>query len=400
MIMNRDGVCRMSGYEAIVAGGGPAGLSVAEAIASRGRSVLVLEQNHEIGSPIRTSGGSFVSEMQALGIPPELYHPIHRVRFVAPHNAATFDYDVPALCIMDVRGVFQSLAERAVAAGAHLRLSTAAVAPVMDGDAVTGVRTRTATLPSRVLIDATGYRSSLFKPEKFRRFGVGAEYDLFAPHCDQTEAVLVVGNDFAPSGYGWVFPWGRGRVRVGVGIIHPDSSGNLDLYLDRFLEALPRYGVNTKGAQPVEHHTGLIPSERFASTFAGNGILAVGDAAGQASSLLGEGIRWAIRAGQIAGEVVAQALSQSGAGQTLSRDALLPFEQKWRRQFGMDLRLAHRINQRIARWDDRKWDERTEIIKLLTPGQFAEALKTNLTGGWLWRFLSSHPETVVYAAGL
>src|SRR5271154_4993411 len=118
---------RMSDYEAIVAGGGPAGLSVAESIASRGRSVLVLEQNHEIGSPIRTSGGSFVSEMQAPGIPSQLYHPIHRVRFVAPHNAAVFDYDVPELCVMDVRGVFQYLAERAISAGAHLRLSTAAV---------------------------------------------------------------------------------------------------------------------------------------------------------------------------------------------------------------------------------------------------------------------------------
>jgi digeranylgeranylglycerophospholipid reductase len=392
-----------SGYEAIVAGGGPAGLSVAEAIASRGRSVLVLEQNHEIGSPIRTSGGSFVSEMQALGIPSRLYHPIQRVRFISPNNSAVFDYDAPALCVMDVRAVFQYLAERAVAAGAHLRLGTAAMAPVMNGDAVTGVRTRTSTLTARVLIDATGYRSSLLKQVDtpgFRRFGVGAEYDLFAPHCDQTEAILVVGNHFAPSGYGWIFPWGRGRVRVGVGIIHPDSSGNPDVYLDRFTEALPRYGVNTTGAQAVERHSGLIPSERFAATFAGNGILAVGDAAGQASSLLGEGIRWAIRAGHMAGEVVAQALSQGDPLQTLPRLALLPFEQKWRRQFGADLRLAHCINQRIARWEDRTWDERMEIVKMLTPEQFAEALKTNLTGSWLWRFLASHPKALAYATGL
>ncbi len=142
-----------------------------------------------------------------------------------------------------------------------------------------------------------------------------------------------------------------------------------------------------RGAQPIEHHSGLIPSERFAPTFAGNGILGVGDAAGQASSLLGEGIRWAIRAGQMAGAVVAQALDRGD----ISRAALLPFEKQWRKQFGSDLRLAHRINQRIARWDDRKWDQRTEFLKLLSPEQFAEALKTNLTGGWLWRFLAANP---------
>ncbi len=97
----------MIGQEAIVAGAGPAGLSAAEAIARRGHTVLVLEQSHEIGSPIRTSGGSFVCEMEALGIPSRLYHPISRIRFLSAHNSATFEYAVPVFCVIDVRGVFQ-----------------------------------------------------------------------------------------------------------------------------------------------------------------------------------------------------------------------------------------------------------------------------------------------------
>ena len=67
-------------YDAIIAGGGPAGLAAAETLAQRGCSALVLEQNHEIGSPIRTSGGSFIDELRAIGIPASLYHPISRVR--------------------------------------------------------------------------------------------------------------------------------------------------------------------------------------------------------------------------------------------------------------------------------------------------------------------------------
>jgi digeranylgeranylglycerophospholipid reductase len=384
-------MAEMPSTEAIVAGGGPAGLSAAEALARRGHSVLVLEQNHEIGSPIRTSGGSFIDELDALGIPAHLYHPIGRVRFLAPHTSAIFDYPRPKLCVIDVRGVFQYLAERAVGAGACIRLSTAALTPVFERDTVTGVQTRTGTFACRVLIDATGYRSTLLKQTelnpKFERFGVGAEYDLFAPHCDQNEAVLLVGGDFAPSGYAWVFPWGRNRVRVGVGIIHPDSPANPDAYLHRFFDALPQFGVNLKGAQPVEHHTGLIPSERFAKTFTGNGILGVGDAAGQASSLLGEGIRWAIEAGRMAGDAVAGALDR---GDT-SRASLLPFEQNWRRKHGMDLRLAHRINRRIARWDDRNWDRGVNILRSLSSDQFVEALKTNLTAAWVWRFLVANP---------
>ena len=387
-------------YDAIIAGGGPAGLATAETLARLGCSALVLEQNHEIGSPIRTSGGSFIDELDALGIPRGLHHPISRVRFVSPANAATYDYVQPRMCVMDVRGVFQFLAGRAVDAGASVRVGTKVEGPVFQYEKVAGVRTRDAVLGARVVIDATGYRSVLLKQAGLdpgmRRFGVGAEYDMYAPHCDEREAVLLVGGEFAPSGYAWVFPWGRHRVRVGVGIIHPDSDAKPDAYLDALVAGAGRFGVDLRGAQPLEHHAGLIPSECFAAKFAGHGILGVGDAAGQASSLLGEGIRWAIHAGKMAGEVAAGAIAKGD----VSRGVLADFERQWMKRYGKDLRLAHKINLRIAGWDDRKWDERLEVLKLLTPDQFVEALKTNLTGGWLLRFLARNPRALAEAAGI
>jgi digeranylgeranylglycerophospholipid reductase len=401
-------------YCAIVAGGGPAGLAAAEALARQGCATLVLEQNHEIGSPIRTSGGSFIDELEALDIPASLYHPIARVRFVSPGNSAVYNYARPRMCVIDVRGVFQFLAGRAVKAGAHVRVGVKVEGPLIENGVVVGVRAATVgvrsaagglqsggeDLRSCVVIDATGYRSVLLKQAGLdpgiRRFGVGAEYDMFAPHCDQTEAVLFVGSELAPSGYAWVFPWGRHRVRVGVGIIHPDSHEQPDRYLDRLVASVERYGVNLRGAQPLEHHAGLIPSECYAARFAGDGILGVGDAAGQASSLLGEGIRWAIHAGKMAGEVAARAIEKGD----VSREALAEFERRWVKRYGRDLRIAHKINERIARWDDRKWDERMEVLKLLTPDQFVEALKTNLTGGWLLRFLARNPRALAEAAGI
>jgi len=331
---------------------------------------------------VRTSGGSFSDELERLGIPGRLYHPISRVRFSTPNNSAVFEYPRPAMCVIDVRGTFQFLAERAIASGARIRLSREAVGPVIEHGRVTGVKTRGESFKCRVLIDATGYRSKLLKQAGldpgFERFGVGAEYDLFAPRWDQSEVVLAVGGSIAPSGYAWIFPWGRNRVRAGVGIIHPDSRANPDAFLNRFVESY----ANLKDAQPVEHHSGLIPSERFAKTFVGDGIAGAGDAAGHASSLLGEGIRWAIEAGRMAGDAAADTI-ETGA-------PLSNFEKRWRKRFGANLRIAHTINQRIARWSDSKWDERLEIVKRLTPEQFAEALKTNLTGTWLWRFLAAN----------
>ncbi|HTS76677.1 MAG TPA: NAD(P)/FAD-dependent oxidoreductase [Bryobacteraceae bacterium] len=374
-------------FDVIIAGAGPAGLSAAETVARRGRAVLVVEQNHEIGSPIRTSGGSFIDELDNLGIRADLYHQISRVRFLSRTKRAVFEYPQPILCVLDVRRVFQFLAERACAAGAQIRLGTVVDGPLIKDGFVAGVRTRDQTDAAKIVIDATGYRSALLKQAGldpgFERFGVGAEYDLFAPHCDQDEAVLIVGG-VAPSGYAWVFPWGHHRVRVGVGIIHPDHRGRPEEFLDHLMDELPRLGVNLTGAQPIEKHAGLIPSERFSDRFAGDGILGVGDAAGHASSLLGEGIRWAIYAGRMAGEVAAGALDRGD----VSRAALGAFEKKWRKKFGGNLKLAHRINQRIAKWDDATWDRRMEIVKRLPPAQFAEGLKTNLTGGLLWSLLS------------
>jgi hypothetical protein len=68
---------------------------------------------------------------------------------------------------------------------------------------------------------------------------------------------------------------------------------------------------------------------------------------------------------------------------------LSAFEKRWLKQFGLNLRLAHRINQRIANWDGAKWDRRLELLNRLSPEQFADALKTNLTSPRIWSVLIS-----------
>lgn len=357
-------------------------MAAARAAAERGSRVLVVEQNKEIGGPVRTSGGSFLSELRPLGIPERLCHPIRRLRFVGPSTEAVFAYAEPELCVLDVRGTYQHLAERAIAAGAEIRMGTAVTGVIRDGERVVGARGRTpqnreVEWRAGTTIDATGHRSVLMGAG-FRRFGVGAEYDLYAPECDQGDMLLLVGSRVAPTGYAWVFPWGRQRVRVGVGLhCGVDGAGKHPLeYLDRLVGEAERYGVNLRGAQPVEYHHGLIPAEGLAPRLATEGLLAVGDAAGQASALVGEGIRWAIQAGELAGRIAVE-----GGDYTA----------EWKARQGGNLALAYEINQRMAGWEDEKWDRRVKMLQGVATEHFTTLLKSEFSPGALLHLAWKNP---------
>lgn len=383
-------------YDVLVVGGGPAGLAAAEAAAKGGARVAVLERQKEIGYPVHTSGGSWISDMQAIGIPDSLYHPIRSVTFLAPRREARFDYADPVCCVLDVRGVYQHLAGRAVAAGAELHPNSPVEGPIVEDGRVVGViakdhRNRIGEWRAPVVIDASGFSCTLSTRTSlhagYKRYGYGAEYDFYAPNYDQDSLYLIMGSQVAPSGYAWAFPRGKGRVRLGVGVIRPDVDADAREYLDTFAERLPSLAPVFAGASPVEYHTGLFPSEGVVEHFVGEGLLATGDAAGHGSTLVGEGIRFAIYSGQMAGAVAAEGVR---AGDS-SAQFLARYDRQWRARFGREMDISYIVNQRIAAWSDAKWDEGVDMLKRLTPTQAAELLRGDYSVGLFLGVLRRNP---------
>src|SRR5260370_1011591 len=86
--------------DVLIAGGGPAGLAAAEAAARLGVHTILLERQNEIGYPVHTSGGSWISDMKALAIPENLYHPITKVVIVSPHREVPLSYHPAVACVM------------------------------------------------------------------------------------------------------------------------------------------------------------------------------------------------------------------------------------------------------------------------------------------------------------
>lgn len=385
--------------DVLIVGGGPAGLASAEAAARGGVRVVVLERQNEIGYPVHTSGGSWVSDMKALGIPAHLYHPIQKVFFLSPNCEVPLFYTPALACVIDVRGVYQYLAGRAVAAGATLRVRHTVEQTLLEDGRVVGVTAKNhvserVTLRAAVTIDASGFSRHIGVRTQmgnaFHRYGYGAEYDLYAPNFPQDELYLIMGSKYAPNGYAWAFPRDNGRVRLGVGVLHPDSEEDARVYLDSIMRDIPQFVARFKDASPIEYHTGLFPSEGPVERFSRDGLLLAGDAGGHGSTLVGEGIRFAIYSGQMAGQVAAEA---ARAGD-ISAAFLSRFDRQWRARFGRDMDISYMINKHIACYSDEQWDNALDLMKRMTPAQVAQALRGDFSAGLVMGILARNPGLV------
>jgi digeranylgeranylglycerophospholipid reductase len=380
-------------YDAVIAGGGPAGLSLAAPLAERGFRVLVVERNARIGLPVRTSGGSWPEDLRALGLPDRLWHPIHRLSFRSRRSHAVVDWGGPAGCALDVTATWEFLAEVAREAGAEIRTSTMArhVAP---GRVALRQSDRVDEVACRLAVDATGTTSLLARGSDvhpgFTRVGVGYEQELSAPRFPQEEAMILVGGAVAPAGYAWAFPRGGTRVRAGVGVIQPDVPNSPREFYPALADLLSE---ELAGSETLEHHAGRIPSQEAPSRLTGDGVLVVGDAACQSNPLLGEGIRHVIRAARRAAPIAAEALGRRGV---VPRERLRRWERIGRRERGASWGLAMRANRYVAQMDDDDWDRAVELIAglpadvmtpllrgdLLSPGFVAATARSGPRAAW------------------
>jgi digeranylgeranylglycerophospholipid reductase len=384
-------------FDIAVVGGGPAGLSAAYSAAKGGAKVILFEKEESIAHSIRTSGVTWISEMERIGIPSKFYNPIRNYRFVSPSNDVLITGNDSRSCVLDIRGTYQHLAFLAAKQGVQLMVKSNVIDVIKDGHRVAGVKASTPKgrliVRSTLVIDASGFSTSVGRKAgvagQWKRYGVGAEYECYCDDIDSTTWVLMVGQKYSDAGYAWVFPLSANRVRIGVGVGRPESNAEPLEKLHKIIEKRlkPLDALREGKIQPLELHYGFIPNEGMRSTSIADGLIMVGDSAGQSNPLVLEGIRYAIEFGRLAGKVGADSLSLNS-----NRESLLEYERSWKAKAESKIRSALKVQMRWVGLTDEEWDKEIEILRDMTVQEFLDFIKADFTTVNMMNLALHHPK--------
>jgi digeranylgeranylglycerophospholipid reductase len=378
-----------------VVGGGPAGLSAAYAAASSGAKVILFEKDESIAHNIRTSGVTWIEEIEKLGITSEHYNPIKNYRFISPSNEVTIRGSTPKSCVLNVRSSFQHLAFLAAEAGSQIMVKSNVINVIVDSNnRICGLKAATpkgdVVIGSKLVIDASGFNSSIARRlgivNEWRRYGVGAEYECYCEKVDTETWTLLVGRDYSEAGYAWVFPVSKNRIRIGVGIGRPESKVDplqkLNSILEKKLNPFNKMGK----IMPIELHYGFIPNEGLRKSTVFDGLLLVGDSAGQANPLLLEGIRYAIEFGRLAGKIGAMSLRSNS-----SKASLIEYERTWRSNIESKIHSAIKVQSRWIGLSDEEWNKEIEILRDMSMEEFLDFIKAEFTMSKMVKLALNHP---------
>ncbi|GAA4606115.1 geranylgeranyl reductase family protein [Actinoallomurus liliacearum] len=322
--------------DVIVVGAGPAGSTTAYHLAQAGLNVLLLEKTTFPREKVCGDGLTprAVKQLVKMGVDIDAPGWIRnkglriigggvRLELPWPDLASYPDYG-----LVRTRMDFdQILAERAVAAGVKLHMNTNVTGPVLDDRTgrITGVVAKTADgevtykAPLVVAADGNSTRLSLamgLRKRDDRPIGVAVRRYYTSPRHDddflESWLELWDGDRLLP-GYGWIFGVGDGTSNVGLGLLNTSEAfKNVDYraLLRSWLAGMPEeWGYQEDNATgPVRG--AALPMGFNRTPHYTRGLLLVGDAGGMINPFNGEGIAYAMESGEMAAEIIAQALAR------------------------------------------------------------------------------------------
>lgn len=314
-------------FDVIVVGGGPSGAIAAEWLALRGIRVLLADREGRI----KPCGGAIPTKaIRDFAIhESEIKARIGAARMIAP-SGKFIDMaigDIGYVGMVNRETFDPYLRARAAAAGAARFTGTFKSLNYRDDGAVVAhfeaktVAHEAVTYSARAIIGADGAKSpvrkaalgahktpkyvlayhEILEAPRFGDQGPGTHENYHPARCD-----VIYDGKISPDFYGWVFPHGD-EASIGCGT----AVKNFDMKeATRALRA--RAGL--AGARTIRKEGAPLPLKPLRRWDDGKAVLLAGDSAGVVAPSSGEGIYYAMLAGELCAEATAEFLATGKAG--------------------------------------------------------------------------------------
>ena len=323
-------------YDVIVIGAGPAGNIAACKLSQMQHKVVVVDLLERPGEKLCTG---IVGRECVERYPPneaDIYREAQSSTVIAPSGKShRIVKDEPQAYIIDRVAFVESLARRALEAGAVYRLGEKVVEIQRSNTGVT-VRSTSPTgdrrYEARVAVIASGFSSPLLhmvglKGVDHNDYMVGCQAEVSADHLEETEVYL--GDAIAPGSFGWLVPLSGSRALLGI-----VSRRSLNGHMRGFMSALQQNGkVRSVIKEPTSWGIPIAPLPR---TY-GDRFTVVGDAGGFVKPTTGGGIYYAI----LSGEIAADTLHGAIAADDFSARQMKSYETSWKAVLGRELRIGY-----------------------------------------------------------
>ncbi|MDW7773110.1 MAG: NAD(P)/FAD-dependent oxidoreductase [Desulfobulbaceae bacterium] len=285
----------MEKYDVIIIGGGPGGLCCANSLSRAGAKVVVLERKKTIGAKVCAGGITWDGLIPK--IPDNLIERAFKDQQIfTGRQSFCLRRKNPVIATVNRIRLGQWLTRQALQAGADIRTGWYVRNLEKDRITATDAKGKTVRLGCGHLVGADGSASLVrrFLGIPTRRAGIGLNYQVPGYH-EHMEWHLNTG--FFGNGYGWIFPH---RETVSIGAYGP-GTGTVPKKLQH---NLIRWAGTRNFALAEEQGKAELINYDYRGYDFGTCWL-VGDAAGFASGLTGEGIHPAIISGEaVAGKIL------------------------------------------------------------------------------------------------
>jgi len=351
-------------YDIVVVGAGPSGSMAAKYASKQGAKTALLEEHYAIGEPVQCAGLVSVACLKECEIEPDSHFVNHKIRgafFYSPDCKSIKiegnDENEVKDYVIERRLFDRVLAQKAVKSGAELILNSKVVGIRREGkkqvlDIICD--DGHVEMTCGVVIGADGLKSKVAKLSglgNVKKILPGAQIEgLYEPE-DPNFVEMFTGRDVAPGFFLWSIPTGDGLARIGL----CSTCSSLD-FLEKNLTSHPVISKRFNGSV-TDFVVGAVPIGPLKRTIS-DGVMIVGDAAGQVKPTSGGGVYTGVICAKIAGEVAAKAVIEGDTGVK----GLSEYEKRWRSEIGQELKIGMLAHRAFERWSDKDLNDFVSLL--------------------------------------